>query len=91
MAGVSHLSQRDAGPWFRARPQAALVVSVLLFGAVLTLRLADHAANDAISMLYTLPVALVALAFIRSRGGRATPSAAATISRACGPCTASIA
>ncbi len=43
-------------------------MSVLLFGAVLAVRLADQAASDAISMLYTLPVALVGLAFGRSAG-----------------------
>jgi hypothetical protein len=43
-------------------------VAVLLFSGVLALRFADHAATDAISMLYTLPVALVALAFGRSAG-----------------------
>jgi hypothetical protein len=59
---------RDAGPWFRARPRAAYVVSVLMFGAVLAVRLADQRATDAVSMLYTLPVALVALAFGRWAG-----------------------
>lgn len=68
MDGMLDLSPREAGPWFRARPRAALGVSVLLFGAVLALRLADDKATDAISMLYTLPVALVALAFGRSAG-----------------------
>jgi hypothetical protein len=58
----------EAGPWFRARPRAALAVSVALFGAVFVLRLADDTASDAVSMLYTLPVALVALAFGRAAG-----------------------
>ena len=56
------------GPWFRARPRAALVVSVVLFGAVFVLRVADDSVSDAVSMLYTLPVALVALAFGRAAG-----------------------
>ena len=74
MAGVTVLleprsrSADAAGPWFRARPRAALVVSVVLFAAVFVLRLADGSASDAVSMLYTLPVALVALAFGRSAG-----------------------
>ncbi len=73
MAGVTVRTEprahsAEAGPWFRARPRAALAVSVLLFGGVLALRLADHEVSDAISMLYTLPVALVALAFGRSAG-----------------------
>ena len=65
---MSDLRPRDSGPWFRARPRVALLVSVLLFGAVLAVRLTDQAASDAISMLYTLPVALVGLAFGRSAG-----------------------
>ena len=73
MDGVTALSKPavgtgDSGPWFRDRPREAIVVSVLLFGAVLAVRLLDHVASDAISMLYTLPVALVALAFGRSAG-----------------------
>jgi hypothetical protein len=68
MDDMSEPSPPVAGPWFRARPRAALVVAVLLFGAVLALRLADDEVSDAISMLYTLPVALVALAFGRSAG-----------------------
>lgn len=75
MAGVTVLLEprtrgrsADAGPWFRARPRAALVVSVVLFGAVFVVRLADGSTSDAVSMLYTLPVALVALAFGRWAG-----------------------
>lgn len=75
MAGVTVLLEprtrgrsADADPWFRARPRAALVVSVVLFGAVFVVRLADGSTSDAVSMLYTLPVALVALAFGRWAG-----------------------
>ena len=75
MAGVTLLLEPRSrtgsavpGPWFRAWPRAALMVSVVLFAAVFVLRLADDSASDAVSMLYTLPVALVALAFGRAAG-----------------------
>ncbi len=73
MDGVTALSEPSAargqaGPWFRARPHTALAVAALLFAAVLAVRLFDQVATDAISMLYTLPVALVALAFGRNAG-----------------------
>lgn len=52
-----------AGPWFRHRPQQALAVAVLLAAGVFALRLVDSNAEDAVSVLYVLPVALLALAF----------------------------
>lgn len=48
-----------------------LIVAALLFGAVLTLRLLTGDAADAYSMLYTLPVALIAMAFGRWAGAAA--------------------
>lgn len=56
------------GPWFRARPRAALAVAGLLFTAVLALRFAVEDPVEAVSMLYVLPVSLVALAFGRRAG-----------------------
>ncbi len=56
------------GPWFLKRPRATMGVATLLFAAVLTLRLAAGDAADAYSMLYALPVALVAMAFGRWAG-----------------------
>jgi K+-sensing histidine kinase KdpD len=50
-------------PWFRRRPRAALTIAALLFAAVLVLRMFVGDAADAYSMLYVLPVALVATAF----------------------------
>ena len=54
-------SPRD--PWFRRRPTLALAVASLLYAAVLALRLSTGDAADAYSMLFALPVALVAIAF----------------------------
>jgi glucose-6-phosphate-specific signal transduction histidine kinase len=55
-------------PWFRRHPATALTVAVALFVAVLALRLAAGSPMDAYSMLYALPVALLAIAF-GLRGG----------------------
>ena len=49
-------------PWFRQRPRLALTVAVVLYAAVLSLRLVSGSAVDAYSMLYAFPVALVATA-----------------------------
>ena len=50
-------------PWFRARPGLTVAVAVALFAAVFTLRVFVGDASDVVNMLYTLPIALVALAF----------------------------
>jgi len=54
------LATRD--PWFRRRPGLALGVAMALFAGVLALRLLAGDPVDAYSMLYALPVALVATA-----------------------------
>jgi K+-sensing histidine kinase KdpD len=51
------------GPWFWLRPALAAVVSAVLFAAIAALRWSVGTAEDSISMLYVLPVALLALAF----------------------------
>jgi hypothetical protein len=58
----------ERGPWFRSRPRAALAVAALLFTLVLAVRFSVEDPVEAISMLYVLPVALVALAFGRRAG-----------------------
>lgn len=58
----------DVGPWFRVRPQAALAVAGVLFSAVLAIRFAVEDPVEAVSLLYVLPVALVALTFGRWAG-----------------------
>lgn len=47
-------------PWFRQHPRHAWLVAGALFAAVLSLRLSAGTPVDAYSMLYALPVALVA-------------------------------
>lgn len=48
-------------PWFRRHPNLALTVAGLLYAAILSLRLLVGDPVDAYSMLYSLPVALVAM------------------------------
>ena len=48
-------------PWFRRHPNLALTVAGVLYVAVLSLRLLVGDPVDAYSMLYALPVALVAM------------------------------
>ena len=51
-----------ADPWFRRHPQLALAIAVVLYAAVLSVDLLTGVPADAYSMLYALPVALVAMA-----------------------------
>lgn len=55
-------------PWFLARPRWALSIAAALFVAVFVVRMSVGSTGDAISMLYTLPIALLALAFGRFAG-----------------------
>jgi glucose-6-phosphate-specific signal transduction histidine kinase len=61
IAGGSAGSPR--GPWFRQHPSIALAVAGLLFVWVLLLRVFAGDPVDASTLLFTLPVALVAVAF----------------------------
>ena len=55
-------------PWFMERPRRAVAVAAVLFVAVFILRLLDDNVADAVALLYTLPIALLAIAFGRSVG-----------------------
>lgn len=56
-------------PWFRARPHWAVGVAIALALVVFMTRLLiGDAPRDAVSMLYMLPIALLALAFGRTAG-----------------------
>lgn len=68
---TSDVSQRALGsglPWFRSQPGWVLGVAAALYLSVFMLRLTTGGPQDATNMLYTLPIALVALAFGRSAG-----------------------
>ena len=67
-SGLLDTRAREGEPWFRTSPRAALGVAVFLYVGVFVLRLATKNVADASVMLYTLPIALVALAFGRRAG-----------------------
>jgi hypothetical protein len=54
---------RVTGPWFWLRPALAIGVSAVLFAMIIVLRWTVSGAEESISMLYVLPVALLALGF----------------------------
>ncbi|MFI5696382.1 hypothetical protein ACIA58_31285 [Kribbella sp. NPDC051586] len=64
---MSVTAGRPAGappdPWFRQHPAATLTVAGGLFASVFAVRLFVGDAVDASSLLFTLPVALIAVAF----------------------------
>ena len=60
--------QQVGGPWFRGRPVLTLTVAVVLFAAVFALRFAVETTQDPVTLLFCLPVALLAIAF-GLRGG----------------------
>lgn len=59
-ASVHPMAPAMRGPWFREHPTAVLAVAAALFAVVLSLRLLAGGPADAYSLLYVLPVALVA-------------------------------
>lgn len=65
-------------PWFAARPPVTVAVVVLLFAGVLALRLSVSGADEAVTLLYSLPIALAAVAF-GLRGGLTTGLAAVVL------------
>lgn len=64
------LAYRNGGgaPWFRRRPAWAICVAAAMFAGVLALRLSVGRPSDAVNMLYSLPIALIALTFGRRAG-----------------------
>ena len=58
-------------PWFLTRPRLAIAVAAALFAAVFMLRLAVRHPEQSVSLLYVLPIALVAFAFGRRAGALA--------------------
>jgi hypothetical protein len=59
---------RISDPWFVGRPRLAAALAAVMFGAVFALRLTNRDAGDGVSLLLTLPIALLATSFGR-RGG----------------------
>lgn len=56
-------SARRTGPWFRRRPRVSIAVAVVLFAAILALRLTTGGATDATTMFFVLPISLLAVTF----------------------------
>jgi hypothetical protein len=50
-------------PWFLRRPRATVAVAVAMFAVIFVARLVIGGAADDICLLYTLPIALLAVAF----------------------------
>jgi glucose-6-phosphate-specific signal transduction histidine kinase len=65
---VPGFASSPSEPWFRRRPGVTVVVAVVLYAGVLALRLLLGGPQDALSLLYVLPVSLLAMAF-GLRGG----------------------
>ena len=59
----SSMHDRSQRPWFQRYPRLALTVSATLFAVIFLIRISVGGTEDSISMLYVLPVALVALGF----------------------------
>lgn len=51
------------GPWFWVRPMLAVVVSAVLFAGIVVLSWTVGGVEDSVSMLYVLPISLLALGF----------------------------
>ncbi len=59
------------GPWYRFHPRAAIAVAALLFAAVIAVRALDTRVGDTGTLLFVLPIALMAVTF-GMRGGLVT-------------------
>jgi hypothetical protein len=59
---------RPRDPWFRQRPVLVVLLAAALFCTVLAVRMSTGTEADAYSMLYALPVALLAISFGRRAG-----------------------
>lgn len=65
---ISAIDDVAPRPWFERHPRRAIFVSVVLFVVVTAFRFGVGDAEDAIALLFVLPVALVAMGFGRRAG-----------------------
>lgn len=63
MPHAERLGTTGRGLWFRGRSGLTIVVAAALFLAILVLRSAVQSAQDPVTLLFCLPVALLAVAF----------------------------
>lgn len=75
----SRIRTRPRPHLFEGRPRLVVAVAGLLFAAVLAIRLFAGDANDAYSMLYVLPIALLATTFGIRAGAAASLLAVALV------------
>ena len=54
---------RSAEPWFQGRPRLTFAVAIALFAAVTGLQFSAGSVQEPISLLFCLPIALLAVAF----------------------------
>ena len=73
------LTDTSADAWFRRRPPLTWATAGVLFVGIFALRMSGGTVEDAYSMLYVFPVALVAVAFGRRAGAAAGVLAVALI------------
>jgi glucose-6-phosphate-specific signal transduction histidine kinase len=58
-----HHAEAGRPPWFARRPQLTVLVAIVLYVGVLGLRFAVDAVVEPITLLFCLPIALLAVAF----------------------------
>jgi len=63
MGALRAMTPSRAAPWFRERPRTAVLVASALFIGILLLQVAVVSPEDDLSMLYVMPIALLAIAF----------------------------
>jgi hypothetical protein len=68
MSFAAPLALASSDAWFRRRPPLTWAIVVAMFAAIFALRLWSGRVEDAYSMLFVFPVALVAVAFGRLAG-----------------------
>ena len=75
---AAHAPSPGADPWFQLHPVVAIWVALSLFGLVTALRFSVAGMRDPVTELYSLPIALLAIAFGK-RAGIAAGSAAVVL------------
>ncbi len=68
MASAPEQGGRGPDPWYRSHPCAAILLAIFVFIAVAIARYFSNGAGQAVDILFSLPIALLAMAF-GLRGG----------------------
>ena len=78
-----HRAEAGRPPWLARRPQLTVLVAIVLYVGVLGLRFAVDAVFEPISLLFCLPIALLAVAFGLRVGLLAGIAGAALLAAGC--------